>query len=307
MDILPLIKENYPFEVIAEQADGIIDTTQGRKKYRLWQDEKLLNWHQEWRDKCSDIPYQLTDRMIQTKDEKKAVQIETGWLTVHDELVESFPTKNYEHKWANFIARMIEFGDTKKGDLSTVIKRDFPSTSEWKVWISETALLNDKKRNILQSCIQEAMRRKHKALELTKESKNKRLPIMDKVSSLNQAKKVFELFVWQGTSEAPESGFISLTHFLQQWVGQNGEESLVKLLDCIDDQIEFRKKFGNDLLAEAWLPWELVDAMDQFQQCERTEEAEIHFSTFQKEWNERRQLVLTLIQWLKEDRKKVAT
>ncbi|WP_209121996.1 hypothetical protein [Alkalihalobacillus sp. BA299] len=307
MDILPLIQENYPFEIISKLDDGIINTNQGRKRYRLWNDENLLNWHQEWRDKCSQVPYQLTDRMLQTKDENKAIKIEDGWLTVHDELEDLFPTKDYEQKWACIIARMIEFGEQKKDDIQVAGKRDFPSISQWKIWVNTTSVLNEKKRMILQSCIQEAMRRKHKSLELTKSNKNKRLPIMDKISSLTQAKKIFDLFVWQGTSDAPECGFISFTSFLQQWAGENGEESLLKLLNGIDEQIQLRQNYGTDLLAEAWLPWELADSMERFQQCEETEEVDVHFSTFQKEWNERRQLVLSLIKWLNEDRKKVAT
>ncbi|WP_216828824.1 hypothetical protein [Alkalihalobacterium elongatum] len=307
MDILPLIKENYPFEVKSKLSEGILETTQGRKKYRVWEDEKLLSWHQEWRDKCSKTPYQLTDRMLQTKDEKKAIKLENGWLTLHDELLDPYPTKDFEQDWAQFIARMIEFGDRKKEHSLSTNKREFPQATDWKVWVSTTSLLDEKKRKILQSCIQEAMRRKHKSLELTKKSNNQRLPLMDKISSTNQAKKVFDLFVWQGTAEAPESGFISLTNFFQQWVGENGEESLLKLLNEIDEQNQFREKYGNDLLAEAWLPWELANAMELFLQCEEEEEIETHFSTFEKEWNERRQLVLALLNWLKEDRKKVAT
>lgn len=307
MDILPLIKENYPFEVKSQLDEGIIDTSQGRKRYRIWHDEALLNWHQEWREKCSRNPYQLTDRMLQTKDKKKAIKLEEGWLTVHDDIIDPYPTKDFEQKWAHFIARMIEFGTATKDERISTAKREFPSTSEWKVWVSKTMLLDEKKRNILQSCIQEAMRRKHKALELRKKSKEKRLPIMDKVSSTTQAKKIYELFVWQGTAEAPEYGFVSLTHFLQQWVGENGEESLVKLLNEIEEQIPFRQMYGNELLAEAWLPWELVHAMELLQQSEEKEEIEIHFSTFEREWNDRRKLVLTLLNWVKEDRKKVAT
>lgn len=110
MELLDRLKEQYEWQDVKFVNEQLVETELGRKRVRYWTDKALLDWHIAWRDGCSVTPYMQTDRMIRNKDQQAWIDWKEGWLTVHDEVDNSFRLNQSDQKVGQMIGTMIAYG-----------------------------------------------------------------------------------------------------------------------------------------------------------------------------------------------------
>lgn len=312
MEILQRIKEEYGFNEVVMQENNIISTEVGRKKINFWQDQNLLDWHIKWRDWCNQSPNILTDRVYQTKSGKKEVAWEGGWFTLHDEVTTLYPMTKKEAVWGELFASMITFGEKEDSrQIEEEKRKGIPDLLAEQQRIVQSKKLAKNTKKIIYSCIQEGVRTAQKASALLEEQTSA-MPVLDRMDSTKQGKAVFNHLFWQGSACLPKEGFADFVQLLNNWLLENGEASVRKLLEEIDKRCHFKKTYGKMLLAEALMPWELAAYLSSIEKVEGEERdaTELHlFQAFQAKWDARRKLVICLCDWLENNRnrEKVAT
>ncbi|WP_059103912.1 hypothetical protein [Shouchella shacheensis] len=296
--MLTKLQEQYAWDEARFVTETLVETTQGRKRIHLWQDETLLNWHILWRDRCSVTPYVLVDRMIRTTEGKPYLKWKHRYVTVHDDLQEHFPQKGREGTWGMLLASMIENG------LGTnhVATEEAPAPRYAELSHSLSSM-EEAERQMVRRLMTEASVREKKAGKLLR-STNASLPIMDRVEETKQAKTTFDVLVWYGTTARPERGYYSLVRFLKEWRQRNGEESLLRLLEGIPEKVILGEDQGALMLAEALKPYELNHVAECVGKCS-AEDLKHEVKRALKEWEQTRGFVSLMANWL--DQKKVTT
>lgn len=294
MDFLQVVKNSYQFRKVEKVDDVTIQTEYGRKKVYFWNDRSLLDWHIAWRDYCSVQGQILTNRMIRTHDQQPDVKWKEGWLTLHDEVTTLAPMKENEKAWAKLLEKMFTFGSNNTQYASLAGERIYPNLAECTLDMIERTEDEQEKKKIL-GCLEESKLRLEKGRRIV-ENSDQQL-IIDPINTLQQGKAIFDMLYWEGTNSRPESSLRSFAQFLYEWYLQNGEHSMLTLLNELDELMSFREKFAKLLIGEILIPWE----MDAFiKNTENSKQLFIH-------WENKRQLLNILNKWYADERKKVAT
>ncbi len=302
MELLDYLKERYPFRKVEFVNHNLIETEQGLKRIRYWENKELLDWHIEWRDRCSVTPCILIDRMIRTKDKQAFARWENGWLTVHDELNDSFKQNGKEAVWGQLLGTMIKHGLTAETKV-TAKEKQSPKFNKLPL---HTVKLDEGQRQLLQRCIEESNYRVKKSEQLLTRSRDEVPPLLDPIYSLHQAQQMYNILVWKGGDGRPERSYRSLCALLSDWCAQHGEASLQELLDEIERVGELSREQCLLLVSECLLPYELDRVVDA---CESTSvsatelKQTVDYSLM--EWERSRHLVQALSRWVDKNMKVV--
>ena len=307
MDFLHQVMKEYNVTDVRLHDKQVIYTSEGLKRVRFWKDKSLLEWHIAWREGCKLNPYVTTDRMIQTKNEEKAVNYEKGWLTLHDEVTTLSPMKDYEHLWGMLFGQMLRYGVETDVAVDTISLQTPKKIESYEGLVSRVHMLTSQQKQLLRSSYVEAKGRVIKAEAVRNFCQDISLPLIDPILSPKQGKNVFQLLFWKGSDEKPEKGYFSFHLFLLKWLQQHGEESVIKLLDEINKVVDLKEKQGYLLLAECIFPYEYINLTKELHSRTTEMDTARMITKFQELWDSRRKLVLLLSNWLDRKRKQVAT
>ncbi|WP_332689538.1 hypothetical protein [Halalkalibacter lacteus] len=302
MELLDWLKENYQWQSVKFVNEALIETEQGRKRLRYWSDKALLDWHIEWRDRCSVTPYMLADRMIRNKDQEASISWKGGWLTVHDEVDQSAVVSQSETEIGKMIGAMVHYGVQSAVDVDSVPQKE-PMYSEL---YSHVPFLRDSHRQFIAPLLMESEKRMKKAIALKASFKNETLPLLDPITTPKQAKKVYQVLIWFGTRQPPERGYYSLRMFLSEWLEKYGRESLEILLAGMYEDDRVTREQAILLCAECLHPYELDSLVMMLERNPRDTEIEEELQKITKEW-ERSKVLVQVISASIDKKKKVLT
>jgi hypothetical protein len=303
MELLDRLKEEYQWQEVKFVNEALIETELGRKRLRYWSDKALLDWHIAWRDGCSVTPYMLADRMIRNKDQQASIEWKDGWVTVHDEVDNSFRSNQSEKKLGQMFGQMIRYGIDAKSEV-TPTKQKEPLFQHL---INKLSNLKEEQRLLVDSLIRESDIRMRKVKALTEGLKDdESFPLLDPIRSSEQGKNIHKIFIWFGSMSQPEQGYYSLRSFLVDWLGKNGVESLRQLLSELLENDAMTRGQSILLLAECLKPFEL-DLLVQQMESNPTERQLVEtLEQISKEWEQSKTLVQELSSLI-DKKKKVLT
>jgi hypothetical protein len=302
MELLDWLCENYQWQNVKFVNEALIETEKGRKRLRYWSDKALLDWHIEWRDRCSVTPYVLADRMIRNKDQNASISWKDGWLTVHDEVEQDAVVSQSEKEIGKMIGAMIHYGVQSTVDIETVQQKE-PMYAHL---YTHVPLLRDTQRQFMTSLLKESEVRMKKATALKESLKNVSLPLLDPITTPNQAKKVYHVLIWFGTKQFPERGYYSLRIFLSEWLEKYGIESLEKLLAGMYEDDHVTREQAILICTECLRPYELDSLVNMLEQNPRDTEIEEEIQRITKKW-ERSKILVQVISASIDKKKKVLT
>lgn len=285
------------------KTDQIFQSENGKKRIRIWKDKQLLQWHIKWRDEISKQSGILLDRMIRTKDGEPFFICDKGWATIHDEVEEVFPSLGKEQEWGRLLGTSLAYGLNQSDECQRFKKKQDIPLKAVKQTIVQLNNIDPIAKNILERSYYEANRRSKKALQLSRRSQSKKLPILTPSITLADAKEVFFNLFWVCGADQPLQGYEPIRNFLENWYIKNGEKSIVHLLDSINIYFPLKADQGMLLLAEFLTPYELTRAVSKLvtQEYETMEIMDEYF----KGWETTRKLVLLISNWIEEEREKV--
>ncbi|MFC0557823.1 hypothetical protein [Halalkalibacter alkalisediminis] len=253
MELLDRLKEQYQWQEVKFVNEALIETELGRKRLRYWSDRALLDWHIAWRDSCSVTPYMLADRMIRNKDQDAQIEWKEGWVTVHDEVDASFRHNPEEKKISQMIGSMIQYGVRATADVEPTIAKE-PRFQQVQ---KDLPSFHEDQQSLIQSLLKESEVRLKKAEALQTSLNKVPVPLLDPVTSSDQAKMIHQVFIWFGSKSYPERGYYSLRSFLVSWLDQFGEDSCQHILDELFEHEAMTREQSILLLAECLKPYEL--------------------------------------------------
>ncbi|WP_026671507.1 hypothetical protein [Alkalihalobacterium bogoriense] len=294
MELLEKIKQEYGYTTVKQVGKDRIQTNKGIKNVRIWEDERLLQWHISWREECSRPPFIMTDRMIRTINNNMEVPYEKGWLTLHDEVATLSPIRQAEQKWGNLFGHMFQYGlEQDKRKLSFVEHEYFfPSIEQIQ---QQLHLIAESEKKLISTCYKEARGRADKASDIIEKNNHVVLPICDPIHSLTQLKEDASVLFFEGTAKNPEIGYRSFSMFVLEWWRKEAESSLFLLLDGISERFELIKSRQlSFLIAELLYPTEYIECVTNI---EDTEKWYKRVDDMKQTWNEKQQLVQVLVEW----------
>ncbi|MFK3938987.1 hypothetical protein ACI2JA_15915 [Alkalihalobacillus sp. NPDC078783] len=296
MDLADELKKEYGWQQAKMIEEDIIESDHGLKRIRHWDDLNLLNWHINWRDHCTRAPIVLTDRMIRTKDGEAYLSKKSSWITVHDEVTEPFSYPKNGQVCGTLLGLMIEYGLKAETDIKRT-KREAPNlfTLEKKIWRFPVSF-----QTTLRNMVHEGKRRLKKAEAIQKKDEGEEiLPLLDPLQHAGQAKSVHGMLHWNGGADYPEEGYATLSRWIKKQSVELDQEGLEEVLNAIQEVYPvFSKLQASFLLAECLIPYEL-EAIIQIDPRKETEETlQSVVIQCKKEWNESKQVVLGLADWL---------
>ncbi|KYG32287.1 hypothetical protein [Alkalihalobacillus trypoxylicola] len=293
MELLDWLKDQYKWKEAKFIHQALIESDQGSKKIHFWLNKDLLDWHIEWRDKCSVTPCVIVDRMIRTKDQKAFIEWKDGWITVHDHVSEGYPEKGHEVEWGSLIGAMIKYGQETNSSLQPIQR----TKNKYSQLEQLLPLISSEQRGLLKDYLQEKNFRMKKSEQLT-ELCDQSPPLIDCFYSVNQAKKIHGVLLWNGTVEPPEQSYHGIRHFLMYWLKEHGEDSFHRLLESISDMGGLNEEQMYLLLSECLKPYEMNLVVETIQRNEKSEQDiknAIHYSL--SEWKHSKILVNLLSKW----------
>ncbi|WP_100373656.1 hypothetical protein [Bacillus sp. FJAT-45037] len=299
IELVDWLKAEYGFTKVEFCSEAIILTDQGRKRIRSWSDSSLLDWHIEWRDHCHRTPVVLTDRMIRTKEEKPAAKWRDRWISIHDEVDEEYPQLEHEHAWGMLIGLMIEHGIKDHHKIRPIQRERL----EYEVDPNWFKGLRKDIKDQLEKYQMETSDRAKKARAIRTKLSDVQLPVIDPIESTTQARKVYDVLLWRGTSEQAEIGYYSIRQFLIQWQKENGQGSLYKLIQAIGQTDGFCRKQALLLVAECLEPYEWLNVKHTIETNESEQRIESALNEMTEEWEEARKLVQLIGKWIDEQKK----
>ncbi|NEU29796.1 hypothetical protein GN156_03270 [bacterium LRH843] len=290
-------KDHYHWQDVKIINEQLIETENGRKRLHLWSDKELLDWHIEWRDRCSVTPYVLADRMIRNRNQEAFSAWNNGWLTIHDDVSHSYD-KECAEQIGMTIGAMIQHGKETHSKVQPSVQTE-PAFPKLQRYVSRF----EDRRLMLLTFISEAKSRMKKAEALI-EHVNEPLPLLDPIRTTEQVKKMYQIVIWYGTNEYPERGYRSLRQFLSEFLHENGEESFKKLLDGMYTADKLTREQAILLLAECLKPYELDPLVRVAEHNPTKEEIECCMNQVERDWESSRKLVQLISASI--DKKKVA-
>lgn len=302
MELLDWLKQQYQWQDVKFVNEELIETEQGKKRLCYWSDKALLDWHIEWRDGCSVTPYVLADRMIRNKEQEAALSWKEGWLTVHDEVADSPFVKARARDIGTMIGAMIQYGIATESPVETVLQ-DEPTFRQLYMYVSH---LSKEQQLLVTTLLNEAGIRMRKATALRKQLKDETLPLLDPIESIKQAKQVYQVLIWNGSTERPERGYRSLRIFLGDWLDTFGKEAFCELLGGMYLEERLTREQAILLLGECLKPYELDPLVILIKQNPSEREIEQTLEQATKEWEQAKHLV-QMISASIDQRKKVLT
>ncbi|MCM3715085.1 hypothetical protein M3202_13435 [Alkalihalobacillus oceani] len=251
MELLDWLKERFAWQDVRLVNEALVETEQGRKRLRYWSDKELLDWHIEWRDHCRVTPFILADRMIRATNKEPALEWKDGWLTVHDEVTGTVPSKEVAEKIGLMIGTMIAFGLETEAAVEPVVKRE-PLYAELR---ESLPILPQEQHAFVSSLVREAAVRRKKAAALESKLADERLPLLDPLHFSKETRHVYQVMIWQGTMERPERGYFTVRSFLESWLEHYGKDGCLELWKGMQTYVSNEQAML--LLAELLKPYEL--------------------------------------------------
>lgn len=305
MDMIRRIKMEYDLsDVKWLKKNQILDSEYGKKRIRIWKDKQLLQWHVKWRDEISKQSGILLDRMIRTKAGDPFFISEKGWVSIHDEIEEQFPSQGREKEWGRLIGSILTFGLTQSEDCQRLKKQEQLTLHAEKASIDQLPFLDPMAKVVLERSYYEGKNRIRKADHLIERIHHKRLPILMPFTSLTAAKQVLFNLFWICGDTHPVKGFEPIRHFLEDWYLENGAASTEKLLDKTNEYFSLKEDQGLLLLSECLLPYEFKTAITELSINETEAGATKIMTSFFKSWETSRNLVLLVSNWIEKDGEK---
>lgn len=306
MDILRQIKIEYELSNLHWiEKEQVFQSDCGKRRVRIWKDKQLLNWHVKWRDDISRQSGFLLDRMIRTKDGDPFFISEKGWVSIHDEIEERFPSKGKEKEWGKLLSAILKkANETSESEQSFVTKTEV-NLSIAKESMNKLPLLDHLTLLVLERSYFEAKKRIENALFLTKNIPPNNLPILPSFSSITEAKQIFLYLFWECGESYPVRGYSPLRKLLEEWYQKNGELSLINLLEEIELNFSLKGQQGRLLLAEFLMPYEFEKVITDLAFCKIESDKTKVMETYFKSWETSRKLVLILSEWIEKNREKV--
>ncbi|MBU8905063.1 hypothetical protein [Desertibacillus haloalkaliphilus] len=307
MKLRQLIEKEYELKITKWHDDDLLETDAGKKRIYHWNDQQQLEWHIKWRESCRPTIDVMINRMIRTKSGATHISFEEGWVSLHDEVTTLYPMEGHEAKWALLIGEMLASGKQWAEEFRESDAPIMTSIEQITSKVDEIVQLDEVARLVLKRSCVEAKNRMAAAERLKKAEDDQPLPLMDPFVSLTQAKQIYNVMLWQATTKRPERGYRSIRLFLEQWLYENGEESLENLITVLHRHIDLTGQQGELILSECLQPWELDDCLKKLEETRTSAEGLAQFEVFQQRWETSRKLVLLLSRWIDNERKKVAT
>lgn len=251
MELLDWLKERFAWQDVRLVNEALVETEQGRKRLRYWSDKELLDWHIEWRDHCRVTPFILADRMIRATNKEPTLEWKDGWLTVHDEVTGSVPSREVAEKIGLMIGTMIAFGLETEAKVEPAEKRE-PLYAELR---ESLHFLPREQHSFVSSLVREATVRMKKAAALESKLAEERLPLLDPLRFSKQVRHVYQVMIWRGTMERPERGYFTVRSFFENWLEHYGKDACLELWDGMQAYVSDEQAML--LLAELLKPYEL--------------------------------------------------
>lgn len=306
MDMLRRIKMEYELsDVKWDMKNDTIHSDRGRKKLRIWKDKQLLEWHVKWRDELGKHSGFLVDRMIRTKSSEPFIITDVGWLSLHDFVEEKLPSKGKEKEWGKFIGAALKTGMKQNEECHRMKKTNELTLKEIRGSIERLPLIDPMTKLVLERSYFEAKNRIRKAKSLIDHAKHIKQPILAPFTTIKETRQIFlYLFLECGVGH-PIRGYQPIRKLFIDWLEQNGEESLRKLVNEIDNHFSLKKEHGFLLLADILMPFEIESTIHTLHQVKTELEMNRVMTNFYNSWETSRKLVLFLSKWMESDREKV--
>jgi hypothetical protein len=305
MDMLRQIKLEYELSDLNWiTVEEVFNSDRGKKRIRIWKDKQLLQWHVKWRDEISKQSGILLDRMIRTKEGNPFFISDKGWVSIHDEIEEPFPTKGKEAQWGRLFGTILASGLEQSLDCQRVKKQEPLTLSHVRGSIEQLSLIDPMTKLVLERSYFEAKNRIRKALIL-KDGIQQKQPILTPLCSIVQAKQVFFNLFWVCGDDQPVRGYEPIRRLLEEWYIENGEESTIKLVESMNSFFPLKEEQGLILLAEFMMPYEFERTIQQLSKCTTTNETSNVIEQYFKNWEVSRKLVLLISKWIEKEREKV--
>ncbi|WP_227936702.1 hypothetical protein [Alkalihalobacillus deserti] len=302
MELLDWLKGQYQWQKVKFVNEALIETELGRKRLRYWSDKALLDWHIAWRDSCSVTPYMIADRMIRNKDQEAQIEWKDGWVTVHDEVDSSFRPNPSEKKIGRMIGTMIDYGIRANGNVQpTELKEPlFQQVQEY------LPSFKEEQQSLIQSMLKESEVRLTKAKALEAGLKGVPFPLLDPVTSSDQAKMIHQVFIWFGSMDYPERGYYSMRSFLVNCLDRFGKDSLHQMLSELLENESMTREQSILLLAECVKPYELDHLVQVLAEDPTNTQLTETIDLVSKEWEHSKALVQEMSALI-DKKKKVVT
>ncbi|SDC24147.1 hypothetical protein [Shouchella lonarensis] len=291
------LKRHYGWQKVERVDESRLDTDQGLKRFHIWDDETLLNWHIKWRDHCSVTPYVLMNRMIRTKDEQAYVCVDDQYVTVHDDIQGVCEERGNEKAWGVLFSSMIINGLLQSEDRIAVKPRAMSCEDLKQVWPH----IHPEHKDLAAGLLGEAEKRMKAADRLRDDDIP--LPMIERIDSLDQATSIAGMLIWRGTNCAPEKGYRPIVEVLKSWHRKHGQQSLLALLEAIQSEVNLLEGTHKMLLAEALTVRELLPLIENQIDANESTRGQVMDQVVQS-WDETRGFVQTLANWF--DQKKVS-
>lgn len=295
MDMIEELKQQYGWNKAVAVDEQTIETDHGLKRLRRWQDQELMNWHINWRDRCNAAPLVLTDRMIRTQDGEAFVPWKSAWITIHDDIPTPFLQEENGQVWGTLIGKMIQSGLRQDRSIQTQQAHEPDLISlEKKQWMFPLEI-----QPTIRNIVFEGKARLNKARAIQKGHAEHSLPILDPIHGLEQAKDIHGMLHWQGSEEYPEIGYYSISTFIKQWLKRYKSDELSSLLHHIESvNPGFAENQGALLLAECLIPYEIQELLDKNLAQSSNEEVERALENCKEDWKISKQAVDEIAAWL---------
>ncbi|OIJ10586.1 hypothetical protein BKP37_18825 [Anaerobacillus alkalilacustris] len=306
MDMLSRIKMEYDLsELTWIKENTIFQSERGKKRIRIWKDKQLLEWHVNWRDEISKQSGFLLDRMIRTRDRKPFFICDKDFVSIHDEIVEPYPTKGKEQEWGRLIGHALTYGINQSNENHCFKKSEPLPLKTVRGSLEQLSLLDPMAKLVLERSYLEAKKRNEKANLIQKRVQEKKLPVLTNFSKLEDARQVFFHLYWICGSEQPIRGYKTIRNLLEKWYSKNGNHSTVELLDSINRYFSLKEDHGLLLLSELLMPHEFEETVAKLFTCKSVNEMPEIINQYFSRWKTTRELVILLSKWIEKDGERV--
>ncbi|SER91912.1 hypothetical protein [Salipaludibacillus aurantiacus] len=299
---LAFIENHYPFCEFKWIEEGkIIETEKGKKRVEIWTDKETLDAHIEWREKLAKETDSLTDRMIQTANGDKAVETDTGWLTLHDYVDHPYPVTSNVKQTGHFIGMYASVKmDNSMGRLNLA------NWQEDALFLSKSIKLKLKQKGLIERLRVEAEDRVKKAEVLFKEESAEEAASVLSIESPSQAKMIYGRMYWENQGKSFQNKYLVLRSFLKEWVEANGTGELTHLFDGLDETFPLREQKGRQLLAAIVYPHEYISFMKWLNEAGESTEIEERVNSLMKEWDIMKTLTEHVAEWIREPERRLS-
>jgi hypothetical protein len=287
--LLSELSRNYDFHdlVVTHWDPVLVETDRGLKRIRLWEDERLLQKHLDWRQKLSGGSF-FVDRMYVTVSGSPFIRFGRYAVTCHDAPLEPAPVRGFESIWSEVVETLLRQSLDEGGQPS-----ERPAQERVASVLRRTEQAEILKRGggekLLRLCYPEAQERAVRCDELRfAHGRRGKVFMLPQDFTLYRSKMLLEtLFVELGQSELV-NGYPKLAAFFLESMQSEGDDSVNRLFLNMQRSL-YSEQETSDLLQASWYePGEWLTLAESALRGELDTEV---IDKFKKTWDQKTRII----------------